>query len=185
MNEKQKQQLIISGVGGQGVLFVTRLLAEAAIRNGYSVFTSETHGMAQRGGTVVSHLKIGDFKSPLIRPFQSDGLILLKAGNIATHGFFLKPGGWIVANSPKMIDVPDKNEISVFDADGHAKRCGHKKSANLALLGFALSWLSRETEHEKQWFCTLEDIKDVLSLRIDARKQNKEALFKILEGGMD
>ncbi|MCX5883025.1 MAG: 2-oxoacid:acceptor oxidoreductase family protein, partial [Deltaproteobacteria bacterium] len=50
-----KQQIIISGVGGQGVLFVTRLLAEAAMMKGYPVLTSETHGMAQRGGTVVSH----------------------------------------------------------------------------------------------------------------------------------
>ena len=64
-----RQQVIISGVGGQGVLFVTRLLAEAAINKGLPVFTSETHGMAQRGGTVLSHFKVGDFSSPLIRPF--------------------------------------------------------------------------------------------------------------------
>jgi len=53
MNASVKQQVIISGVGGQGVLFVTRLLAEAAINKGLPVFTSETHGMAQRGGTVL------------------------------------------------------------------------------------------------------------------------------------
>jgi indolepyruvate ferredoxin oxidoreductase beta subunit len=56
MGETIMQQIIISGVGGQGVLFVTRLLAEAAIKKGLAVFTSETHGMAQRGGTVLSHL---------------------------------------------------------------------------------------------------------------------------------
>ncbi|MGD2016130.1 MAG: 2-oxoacid:acceptor oxidoreductase family protein, partial [Desulfobacterales bacterium] len=73
MDEPIMQQLIISGVGGQGVLFVTRLLAEAAILRGLAVFTSETHGMAQRGGTVLSHLKVGEHTSPLIRPAQADG----------------------------------------------------------------------------------------------------------------
>ena len=67
MSTAFKQQIVISGVGGQGVLFVTRLLAEAAIARGLPVLTSETHGMAQRGGSVVSHLKVGDFSSPLIR----------------------------------------------------------------------------------------------------------------------
>ena len=52
--------------------FVTRLLAEAAIAKGLAVLSSETHGMAQRGGTVLSHLKVGDFSSPLIRPGHAD-----------------------------------------------------------------------------------------------------------------
>ncbi|MEE4609050.1 MAG: 2-oxoacid:acceptor oxidoreductase family protein [Desulfobacteraceae bacterium] len=86
MNETIRQQIVISGLGGQGVLFVTRLLAEAAIDARLPVFTSETHGMAQRGGTVVSHLKIGAYASPLIRPGQADGLICLKAENVAAHG---------------------------------------------------------------------------------------------------
>ena len=62
-----KQQIVVSGIGGQGVLFVTRILAEAAIERGMEVLTSETHGMAMRGGTVISHVKAGPFTSPLIR----------------------------------------------------------------------------------------------------------------------
>ena len=61
MNKSIQQQIIVSGVGGQGVLFITRLMAEAAIKKGLSVLTSETHGMAQRGGTVLSHIKAGNF----------------------------------------------------------------------------------------------------------------------------
>ena len=86
MSRLKRQQIVISGVGGQGVIFVTRILAEAAIRKGFSVFTSETHGMAQRGGTVISHLKVGDFSSPLIRPFKADGLLALTADGLAQHG---------------------------------------------------------------------------------------------------
>jgi len=85
-----QQQIIISGVGGQGVLFVTRLLAEAAIQKGMPVVTSETHGMAQRGGTVISHLKVGDFSSVLIRSRQADGLLALQEENILQHGHYLK-----------------------------------------------------------------------------------------------
>jgi len=92
MSKKLRQQILISGLGGQGVLFITSLLAEAAINKRLPVFTSETHGMAQRGGTVVSHFKVGDFSSPLIRPFKADGLVLLKDENITQHGFFLKKG---------------------------------------------------------------------------------------------
>lgn len=58
MNEVKMQQVIVSGLGGQGVLFVSRLLAETALDMGYSALLSETHGMAQRGGNVISHLKI-------------------------------------------------------------------------------------------------------------------------------
>src|SRR6266567_1527824 len=84
------QQLIISGVGGQGILFITRILAETAIAKGLPVLTSETHGMAQRGGIVISHLKIGEFSSPLVRPGHADGLIVLKPGNVRLHRTFLK-----------------------------------------------------------------------------------------------
>ena len=78
MNEMNHQQKVISGVGGQGVLFDTRLMAEAAIRKGLPVLTSETHGMAQRGGTVISHLKVGAYTSPLIRTGQADVLLAMK-----------------------------------------------------------------------------------------------------------
>src|SRR5512138_1009352 len=76
------QQLIISGVGGQGILFITRLLAETAIAKGLPVLTSETHGMPPRGGIVVSHLKVGGFASPLVRPGRADGLLALKAETV-------------------------------------------------------------------------------------------------------
>ena len=109
MNQTINQQIIISGVGGQGVLFVTRLLAEAAINKGLAVFTSETHGMAQRGGTVLSHFKVGSYTSPLIRPAQADGLLALRAENLAQHGGFLKDNGWIIANGQDDIKTEKHN----------------------------------------------------------------------------
>ena len=133
------QQLIISGLGGQGILFITRLLAETAIAKGLAVLTSETHGMAQRGGIVISHLKIGDFASPLLRPGHADGLIALKPENVGLHRSFLKPGGWIAANSGAPLAPDGERQAATVDADAISLRLGNPQAVNLIVLGRALS----------------------------------------------
>ena len=127
MSEIVQQQVIISGVGGQGVLFVTRLLAEAAINKGLPVFTSETHGMAQRGGTVLSHFKVGDFSSPLIRPKRADILVLLKSENLKQHGSFLRPGGWAVSNGTDGPGTDFPSPVKTIDADTLAQEIENPK----------------------------------------------------------
>lgn len=176
-----KQQLVISGVGGQGVLFVTRLLAEAAIMKGFSVFTSETHGMAQRGGTVLSHLKVGNFSSPLIRPGNANGLLALKADSFARHGYFLKPGAWAAINSREGVLIGPEFLAYTIDAEILAQRIHNPKSVNLILLGFALAARSEATENSL--FCNLEDIKTVLQQRLSKKKQMLNDAVKALETG--
>jgi len=175
------QQIVISGVGGQGVLFITRLLAEAAMVKGYPVFTSETHGMAQRGGTVLSHLKVGDFSSPLIRPFQADGLIALKPENILQHGSFLKKGAWIFVNSGKKADTGF--DTYAVDADAFSLKTGNPKSGNLVLLGFALKSEKVRRGENKGLFCTFEDIKSVLAGQLKGKKEMLDASVRALETG--
>lgn len=183
MNDAIKQQIVISGVGGQGVLFVTRILAEAAIVKGCSVFTSETHGMAQRGGTVLSHLKVGHFSSPLIRPGNADGLLALKTESLALHGYYMKPDAWAVVNALKdSIKGSDAPALTV-DADTLARRIDNPKSANLVLLGFALAAVSKE--FEGMFFCTLEDIKMVLQRRLAEKKKMLDDAVKALETGFE
>ena len=126
------QQIIISGIGGQGVLFITRILAEAAIEMNLEVLTSETHGMAMRGGTVISHVKVGDFTSPLIRMGQADVGLFLHAENLDIHRCYLKPGGLIFTNASG-----DGKGTSI-DATGLARKHGSIVVANLVLLGFAV-----------------------------------------------
>jgi indolepyruvate ferredoxin oxidoreductase beta subunit len=183
MTESIQQQLIISGVGGQGVLFVTRLLAETAINKGLPVFTSETHGMAQRGGTVLSHFKAGDFSSPLIRPKQADGLLLLKAENLAAHGNFLKSKGWVVSNAGA--DSKPHNEISAgdIDADSLAQEIGNPKAVNLIVLGFALAQAEQAADDGNRLFCSKADINDVLNNRFGKNQKMLEASHKALEAG--
>jgi len=183
MSKTIKQQILISGVGGQGVLFVTGLLAEAAINKGLPVFTSETHGMAQRGGTVVSHFKVGNFSSPLIRPFKADGLLVLKDENIAQHGSFSKKGGWAVVNSGNDLKIEGTSGASGVDADRLAQEISNPKSVNLIVLGFALAKADQKGRDAINLFCSLKDIKKVLRKRFGNRKQLLDASLLALDTG--
>ncbi|MBW1646530.1 MAG: 2-oxoacid:acceptor oxidoreductase family protein [Deltaproteobacteria bacterium] len=174
MNETIHQQIVISGLGGQGVLFVTRLLAEAAIDAGFPVLTSETHGMAQRGGTVVSHLKVGPYASPLIRPGQADGLICLKAENIAAHGPFLRPGGWTVVNS-------DADGSGRLDADRIACELGDARAVNLVVLGFVLAALGETGK--PLLFCSPAGVEQVLERRLAQREPALKRSLAALAAG--
>jgi indolepyruvate ferredoxin oxidoreductase beta subunit len=183
MNSSVQQQILVGGVGGQGVLFVTSLLAEAAIRKNLSVFTSETHGMAQRGGTVVSHLKVGDFSSPMIRPGRADVLLALKQESIAHHMAFLRADAWIVVNRSKPIPPVRGKSVLALDAERLARKIGNPKSVNLVLLGFALAPGSRSPGGKERLFCSLEDIQSVLQERLAGREKMLEACFRALEAG--
>jgi len=183
MAEPIRQQLIISGVGGQGVLFVTRLLAETAITKKLPVYTSETHGMAQRGGTVLSHLKVGDFSSPLIRPAQADGLMVLKAENLIQHGAFLRPGGWVVVNGQDgaMPDSPIVPET--VDADRLAQEAGKPKSVNLIVLGFVLGKAEATSNKKNKLFCSFQDVHALLEMRFSKDKKMLDASLEALKAG--
>jgi indolepyruvate ferredoxin oxidoreductase beta subunit len=183
MGKTIKQQILISGVGGQGVLFITGLLAEAAIDKGLSVFTSETHGMAQRGGTVVSHFKVGDFSSPLIRPFQADALLVLKDENIVQHGSFLKKDGWAVVNSGNDLKIGKTLTANSIDADKLAQKIANPKSVNLIMLGFALARADQKIGDGINLFCSFADIKKVLRKRFGSRTKLLDASLLALQEG--
>jgi len=127
------QQIVVSGIGGQGVLFLTRVIAQAAVDQGIPVLTSESHGMAQRGGTVLSTLKIGDFAAPLIRTGQADVALFLWEANLPVHLPLLKSDGDILINS----GVTGDGER--IDASTIARQMGKAVLANLVLLGRAVN----------------------------------------------
>jgi indolepyruvate ferredoxin oxidoreductase beta subunit len=177
-----RAQILVSGVGGQGVLFFTRLLADAAIAKGENVLTSETHGMAQRGGVVVSHLKVGDFASPLIRAGHADGLVVLKEENLSVHHRFLRPGGWAVVNAkaaPGSFPFP----VHAVDAEGIAAEAGNPQGANMVLLGFTLARLATSGGGGKV-FCTGEEIRETISRRFEGRGSLLAASLAALDLGM-
>jgi len=145
-------QMIISGVGGQGVLLVTRIFSEIALKEGYPLIGSEDHGMSQRGGSVMTHLKIGHFDSPLVKKGNADILLSLEKNEAYKTLHYLKPsangrdGGLCFVNAPDP-NYMDKQikahlngrgiEIYVFGADKVAREMGSVQSTNVALIGFA------------------------------------------------
>jgi indolepyruvate ferredoxin oxidoreductase beta subunit len=126
-----KQRIVISGRGGQGVLTLTRVVAEAAMAGGHEVITTETHGMAQRGGAVLSTVKVGPFHGPLVGPGEAEVGLFLHADNLPVHGHYLRPGAAAIVNGRG----PVKGDA--VDADRLAAGVGQPKAANLALLGYA------------------------------------------------
>lgn len=126
-----KQRIVISGRGGQGVLTLTQVVAEAAVAAGYEVITTETHGMAQRGGAVLSTVKVGPFHGPLVGVGEAEVGLFLDADNFPVHGHYLRPGGATVVNR----SGPAKGDAA--DADRLAAGVGQPRAANLALLGYA------------------------------------------------
>ena len=138
-----KQQIIVSGIGGQGVLFLTRVIAQVAVDRSLPVLTAETHGMAQRGGTVLSTIKVGNFASPLIRTGQGDLGLLLWDDNLTVHRTLLKSTGTILLNSEQ------SGEGIRLDAAKLARELGNAVLLNLILLGRAV--------REQAIFCSAEE----------------------------
>jgi indolepyruvate ferredoxin oxidoreductase beta subunit len=175
MRASMKQQIVISGFGGQGVVFVTKLIADTAVFKGLSVLASETHGMAQRGGNVVSHVKIyndhtgGKFWSPLIKSGNADILIALHPESISPYRHFLKKDGIIICNGQA---IQDSNAITV-DATSIASKMGNHRMANVILIGFAAS--------RGYLFCSLDDIIGMLKAEDEIRNQE---IIKVLETGV-
>ena len=126
-------EMILCGRGGQGIVFLTRQIGQMAAAKGLNVISSETHGMAVRGGSINSHLRIGPFFSPLIRQGHADLLISLDRSETANNRHFLKPGGLIIENSP----LSDEPEIRRIDASARARELGRVQLENVVLIGFA------------------------------------------------
>ena len=152
--------ILISGVGGQGVLLTSKVIAEAALLSGLDVKQSEVHGMAQRGGSVLSQVRFGDkVFSPIVSEGEADLLIGFEPLETARYLHFLKPDGVVVYNTrtigtigvsiaaekyPADInDIIKKSATTVVPFDGTALAivAGDKRALNLVLLGAALAHL--------------------------------------------
>jgi len=125
-------QLVLCGLGGQGIVFLSRVIAGAAVLEGREVLTAETHGMSQRGGAVEAHVKIGDFLGSLVRPGSADAVLTLADTRLAAARPWLAPGGTCFVDA---VEAPDG--VRAVDATGTARALGFPRGRNLTLLGFA------------------------------------------------
>ena len=136
---------VLTGLGGQGILFMTKILATAALNKGYNILGAETHGMAQRGGSVVSHLRIGDARSSLIRAGAADFLLSMDESEAYRYLPYLKKGGKLFVNAPcdafpdkRVAEWLKKNSIEprAMEASKKAMELGSPRSTNLAMVAF-------------------------------------------------
>ncbi len=149
-----RSQTIIAGVGGQGVLFTTKVFIEMARRKDVPVLGSQTFGMAQRGGSVMTHLKIGHFSSPMVREGDADLLLGLDCIECLRALPYLRSkqngqGAVCVVNAPdeqtfsdrRVAELLEEMQVTVHscNADAVALRLRSPLVANLVLLGFGSS----------------------------------------------
>ncbi len=126
-------QIVLCGRGGQGIVFLTRLIGDIATSRGLNVISAETHGMAVRGGSINSCVKIGDYNSSLVRWGQSDFVISLDENETENNKHFLKEGGLILENST----CASEKSVIRIDATGIARRLGRVQLENVVTLGKA------------------------------------------------
>jgi len=146
--------ILMVGVGGQGTILASKVLAAAAQAVGYDIKVSEIHGMAQRGGSVVTQVRLGEkVYSPLISEGEADVILAFEELEALRLLSYLKPGGKIIINNQQIYPIPvlagaaeyPQNIIAQIQAQGVnvqvlqalelATACGSAKSANVVLLG--------------------------------------------------
>ncbi|MDX9754498.1 MAG: indolepyruvate oxidoreductase subunit beta [bacterium] len=117
--------IVLAGIGGQGVLKASDILSEAIFQAGYDIKKSEIHGMSQRGGSVTSDIRYGDkVFSPMVPVGEADFLLILNETQVDNNKHMLKPGGVMIA--------PDAIDMNLLK---------NKRSFNVALLGLLSTYL--------------------------------------------
>lgn len=153
----ERYNILLCGVGGQGTVLASKILAKSAMARGETVHTAETIGMAQRGGSVVSHVRIGDgCYAPLIPHGQADVIVAFEPAEAVRNLAYLKKGGTVVVSNTAVKPVTDalaktdydgqvmldylrrqKLQLVQVDSERLTKVCGSTKCLNIALLGAA------------------------------------------------
>ncbi|TWJ11423.1 indolepyruvate oxidoreductase subunit beta [Geobacter argillaceus] len=123
--------IVIAGVGGQGVLMASKVLAESALKSGMDVKQNEVHGMAQRGGSVISFVRIGDkVSSPVVMPGTADILISFEPLEALRYLHYLKPGGKVVYNRVTINPSTVASGLATYPTDVEEQITGRCKNAH-------------------------------------------------------
>ncbi|MCJ7758483.1 MAG: indolepyruvate oxidoreductase subunit beta [Gillisia sp.] len=192
-----KTNIILAGVGGQGILTIAAVLDTAALASDLNLKQSEVHGMSQRGGAVQSHVRISDTEihSDLIPQGKADIIISVEPMEALRYLPFLKKDGYLVTDSNPFENIPDYPNLEeiykeikllpnniLIDAKKIAKDLGNSKATNIVLLGAASSLLPLDEESLLQAIKTLFERKGerVVNKNIEAFNKGKEIAMEIL-----
>ena len=151
-----KKDIVLGGVGGQGILTIAATIGTAAVENNLFLKQSEVHGMSQRGGDVMSNIRISSNEvfSDLIPEGKADVIIGVEPMEALRHLKMLKSNGWLITNKKPFINIPTYPELAdilakvesldhhvSIDADNIAREIGSIKAANIVMLGAGIPFI--------------------------------------------
>ncbi len=186
-----KTDIILAGVGGQGILSIAASLGAAALNENYYLKQAETHGMSQRGGEVVSHLRISDKPvfSDLIPQGGADIILSVEPMESLRYLSYLSKSGSLVTNTSEFKNIPNYPELEDtfeklgkevnivrIDADKTAREIGNPKASNMVMLGAASPFIDIDEEVIIKGIETIFKSKGdkIVSLNIEAFKAGRD-----------
>lgn len=196
--QSQTTNILIVGVGGQGTLLTSRIIADVVVQMGFDVKVSEIHGMAQRGGSVVSQVRYGEkVNSPIIKKGDADIILAFEKVEAARWLDYLKTDGMVIINNERVDplpvmsgkvkypdDITDKirelvKKTIVINATETAKSCGNSRAANVVMVGLLSSAIGLPTKEVEKAIEKMVPAK-ALSINLAAFQKGCE-LFKSIK----
>ncbi|NCC10870.1 MAG: indolepyruvate oxidoreductase subunit beta [Bacteroidia bacterium] len=192
-----KKDIILSGVGGQGILSIATVIGKAALKEDLFMKQAEVHGMSQRGGDVQSNLRISDrpIASDLIPLGKCDLIISLEPMESLRYLPYLSPEGWLVTNEVPYINIPNYPDAEhlhkefdklphkiILNVDKVAKEIGSTRVANIVLLGATIPFLGISYERIQESIREIFERKgeEIVAMNLKALAAGKEIAEQLM-----
>ena len=187
-----KTDIILAGVGGQGILSIAAALGSAALTNNLYMKQAETHGMSQRGGDVQSYMRISDkpIYSDLIAKGSADIILSVEPMEALRYLPYLKEGGYVVTNATPLINIPNYPDVEqlmatlkalphevIIDADNIAREAaGNTRASNFVMLGAASPFIEIPFEYLEKGIAAIFERKgnEVVEMNLKALRAGRD-----------
>jgi indolepyruvate ferredoxin oxidoreductase beta subunit len=197
--EKASTDIILAGVGGQGILSIAAIIGLAAVNNSLNIKQAEVHGMSQRGGAVYSNLRLSDqpIASDLIPLGKADIVLSVEPMEALRYIPYLAPGGWLVTNTNPFVNIdnyPDRQALMyrlnalqnrvLVNADTLAAECGNTKASNMVMLGAAVPFLHMDVKEMEKAVASIFERKgtEVVAMNIQALQAGYNVAMNEVKG---